>query len=76
MRKMRKLFALMTVAVLLVGMISGCGKAEKDADTAQTQTLNLAIQPAVGFLPLYIMRDEQLLEKALADAAREAGLNF
>ncbi len=76
MRKVRKLFALMTVAVLLVGMISGCGKDKKAADTAQTQTLNLAIQPAVGFLPLYIMRDEQLLEKALADAGYDVKVTY
>lgn len=76
MRKMRKLFALITVAALLVGMISGCGKDKKEADTAQTQTLNLAIQPAVGFLPLYIMRDEQLLEKALADAGYDVKVTY
>ncbi len=76
MRKMRKLFALMTGAVLLVGMISGCGKAEKAVDKAQTQTLNLAIQPAVGFLPLYIMRDEQLIEKALADAGYDVKVTY
>lgn len=76
MRKMRKLFALITVAALLVGMISGCSKDKKEADTAQTQTLNLAIQPAVGFLPLYIMRDEQLIEKALADAGYDVKVTY
>lgn len=77
-----KIVTLVTSTILMGAMITGCGKkataqtALQEGSNAAT-TLNIAIQPTVGFLPVYILRDENLLQDALKEAGYEnVAVNF
>lgn len=77
-KKMKRAIILMCVFMLIVWTMTGCG-AEKDKQTnekSSKQVLNIGIQPAVGFLPLYIMKDNKLLEKALDEAGYSVNVTY
>lgn len=75
MRSMRKrLFVTALVAALITGVLSGCGASVAKAEN--TTELNIAIQPVVGFLPLYVMKDTGSLEKALKDNHYDIKINY
>ncbi|WP_054742144.1 aliphatic sulfonate ABC transporter substrate-binding protein [Cellulosilyticum ruminicola] len=68
-----KMITLITSTLLIGAVMTGCGKAatasNEGQETSQAATsLNVAIQPAVGFLPAYILKDENLLQNALKEA--------
>lgn len=76
MKKYRKLVAVLLTFVLTLGVLTGCGS-EKKNDTAeqtdagekkQTTQLNIAYQPVVGYLPVYLLKDSTQLQDALAEA--------
>lgn len=79
MRKLKRHLALLFATIFTIGMLSGCG-ASKDTksqdQTASAQTLNIAIQPVVGYLPAYILKDSGALEQALADAGYDVKVTY
>lgn len=77
-RYIRKMIVLMSASLLLAGAVTGCGagREESVSEQAAEQTLHIGIQPAVGFLPLYIMRDQGTLEHALEDAGYEVEVTY
>ena len=75
MRSMgKRLFVTALVAALITGVLSGCGASVAKAES--TTELNIAIQPVVGFLPLYVMKDTGSLEKALKDNHYDIKINY
>lgn len=73
----KKVIALILTVTTIFAM-TGCGasKAENKADKKSKSTLNIAIQPVVGFLPLYILKDSGNLEKALLDAGYDVDVTY
>lgn len=78
--KIRKIIiAAVTVGVVLSSFV-GCGQKQEKEGTSTKETsnkkLNIAIQPVIGFLPLYIMKDDKTLEKALSDAGYQVDVTY
>lgn len=76
MKKLKeKMLMVIMFAVALLGVMTGCGSDSTGNDKKAAQ-LNIAIQPVVGYLPLYVMKDTGSLEKALADNGYDIKVNF
>lgn len=74
--KKAKTYILFMIALVVaaVGALTGCGG---NKETARGATeLNIAIQPVVGFLPLYVMKDTGSLEEALAARGYDIKVNY
>jgi len=82
--KMKSILVSVLSLVLAIGVLSGCTSGNKDQGgntgsnaTANTATtLNIAVQPVVGYLPVYLLRDSGSLEKALKDAGYDIEITF
>jgi sulfonate transport system substrate-binding protein len=67
MFKIKKVLAVVMTVVMTIGMTTGCqSKASTSvaASKNQASAINIALQPVVGFLPLYILKDGNQLEEA------------
>lgn len=66
---------LLMITAMILGVITGC---EKKSDNTQSETikLNIAVQPVVGFLPIYVMRDTGSLEQAYKDNGYNVEINY
>lgn len=69
-----KILAVVVLLVTMFGVMTGCNS---DSSTdKKAEQLNIAVQPVVGFLPLYVMKDTGSLKKALADNGYDVNINF
>lgn len=78
-KNLKKILVTAIVAALSVGVLAGCGgsssstsassqkssSSSASGDTDKATTLNIAYQPVVGYLPLYLLKDEGRVEEAL-----------
>lgn len=70
-RHLKKTFALMLAAISVTGILadSNIVKAESSEEKLnQAKELNIAYQPVIGFLPMYILKDSDELQNALKEA--------
>lgn len=68
-RLLKKLLASTLTIVTVIGAFTACGdNADNSSDSSAASTLNIAYQPVVGFLPVYILKDSSSLQDALAAA--------
>ncbi len=77
-KKIKKLAILAIASALAISSLVGCNaeKKKQETESSSNKKLNIAIQPVVGFLPLYIMKDNQSLEKALSDAGYHVDVTY
>lgn len=61
----KKTVMVLAAVIALLGGLAGCGGKKQSEEGAGE--LNIAVQPVVGYLPLYVMKDSGSLEQALAD---------
>lgn len=72
-----RVLAVLMVLVAVLGVMTGCGSGSTaNKNETKAAQLNIAIQPVVGYLPLYVMQDTGSLEKALADNGYKVQVNF
>lgn len=75
--KIKKILGIMIICTLMTASLTACSITKKqDKQESSKKTLNIGIQPAVGFLPLYIMRDNKLLEKKFKDAGYDIKITY
>ncbi|MCR4610428.1 MAG: ABC transporter substrate-binding protein [Lachnospiraceae bacterium] len=61
----RRIFALFLVAVMAIGLLTGCGSS--DSSSGKSNMVCIAIQPSAAFIPMMIARKNGYLEEALKE---------
>lgn len=81
--KVHKIALLFFILVLALGGITGCGSKSsvgenhnENGSGKETKKLNIAYQPVVGFLPVYLLKDGTALTDALKKAGYDIEVNF
>lgn len=72
--KAKRLLVFATVFGTVLGAFTGCGTSQESAQV--DQELRIAIQPVVGFLPLYVMKDSDSLQRALTEKGYDVDVSF
>ena len=60
----KRIIALLLIAVMSIGLLSGCGNSTKGVNT---NMVCIAIQPSAAFIPMMIARKDGTLDKALKE---------
>jgi sulfonate transport system substrate-binding protein len=79
MFQIKKILAVLLTVVLTAGLATGCqSTASTNTENAKngTDAIRIALQPVVGYLPLYILKDSSQLQDAYAAAGYDIDVVF
>jgi len=81
LRRINKTVWLLFILIFALGAMTGCKGKNKASESSTSQDnetikLNVAYQPVVGFLPVYLLKDGTQLSEALEKAGYDVEINY